>query len=47
MVKKRLVINSGIEIYKHKIAGAFIVLIPKTLYVLSDILMQGEQMTCK
>lgn len=46
MVKKRLMINSGIEMYRHKIAGAFMVLIPKTLYVLSEILMQGEQIEC-
>jgi hypothetical protein len=37
-VKKRLKINSGIEMYKHSIAGAFMVLIPKILYGLSGIL---------
>lgn len=32
MVKKRLIIKSGMEMYKHRIAGAFMVLIPNTLY---------------
>lgn len=41
-VKKRLMINSGIEMYRHRIAGAFIVLIPKTLYDLSDVLMHEK-----
>jgi hypothetical protein len=36
MVKMRLIINSGIEIYRHKIAGAVSVLIPKILYTLSE-----------
>ena len=36
MVKMRLIISSGIEIYRHKIAGAVSVLIPKILYTLSE-----------
>jgi hypothetical protein len=38
MVKKRLMIKSGMEMYKHRIAGAFMVLIPNTLCVLSEVL---------
>jgi hypothetical protein len=37
MVKNRLMINSGIEMYRHNTAGAVRVLIPKMLCVLSEI----------
>jgi hypothetical protein len=37
MVKIRLMINSGIEMYRHNTAGAVRVLIPKMLCVLSEI----------
>ena len=42
MVKKRLIINSGIEMYRQRIAGAVKVLIPKMLCGLSDGLMHGK-----
>jgi hypothetical protein len=47
MVKNRLMINSGIEMYRHSMAGAVKVLIPKMLCVCQETQYAWEAMTCK
>lgn len=42
IVKMRLMINSGTEMYRHKMAGAVKVLIPKMLYALSECLTNND-----